>query len=76
MKLSAWQSVLPWGLAIILVWAAGLLAAERLTIGQLHKYHASYHMRSVTIVGKVAEMRAFPPMQVLTEHCTTLYGRA
>jgi len=33
-------------------------------------------MRSVTVVGKVAEMHAFPSMQVLTEHCTTLYGRA
>lgn len=76
MKLLAWQSVLPCGLAVVLAWAVGAPAAERLTIGQLHKYHASYHMHSVTVVGKVAAMQAFPPMPVSSEKCNTLYGRA
>ena len=76
MRRLAWPSVLPWGLAVVLGWPAWLLAAERLTIGQLHQYHASYHTRVVTVVGKVEDMQAFPPMRVATARCNTLYGRA
>jgi hypothetical protein len=50
-------------------------AAERLTIGQLQKFHKSYHMHSVTIVGKVEELQVSPPMRVITKSCYTLYGR-
>jgi hypothetical protein len=35
MKLLTLQSVLPWGLAVVLACAGSLMAAERLTIGQL-----------------------------------------
>lgn len=52
------------------------MAAERLTIGQLHQYHASYHMHSVTLVGKVEGMHAYPPMLVVTKRCRILYGIA
>jgi hypothetical protein len=52
------------------------MAAERLTIGQLHKYHKSYHMHSVTLVGKVETMHAYPPMPVVTKRCGILYGVA
>ena len=76
MKLVAWQSVLTCGLAVVLAWAGGSLAAERVTIGQLHQYHKSYNMRAGTVVGKVAEMQAFPPMPVAIGRCRTLYGKA
>ena len=75
MKLLTWQSILPWGLAGVLACAGSPLAAERLMVGQLKKSHASYHLHSVTLVGKVEEMQAFPPMRV-SERCNTLYGRA
>lgn len=69
-----WQILCP-----VVVLACTLLdsawAAERLTIGQLHQYQKSYHMRSVTVVGKVEEMQAFSPMRVQTKSCNTLYGR-
>ena len=48
----------------VVAFADSSMAAEHLTIGQLHKYHASYHMHSVTIVGKVEEMQASPPLQL------------
>jgi hypothetical protein len=55
-------------------------AAERLTIGQLPKYHASYHMHSVTIVGKVEAMDALPPQLWKRGRypplCNILYGVA
>jgi len=69
-------------LVVALAWAPmdSSLAAERLTIGQLHKYHASYHMHSVTIVGKVEEMQASPPLQLKIGRnrplCNFLYGVA
>jgi len=77
MKLLTLQSVLPWRLAVVLACAGSLMAAERLTIGQLKKHHASYHRHSVTLVGKVAAMHASPPLQVGgAEHCSPLYGIA
>jgi hypothetical protein len=76
MKLLAWQIVLPWGLAVVLACVDSSMAAERLTIGQLHKYHKSYQLHSVTIVGKVEEMQASPPMRVAIKRCKTFYGKA
>ncbi len=76
MKRLSWETVLPWGLAVVLAWAGSSMAAERLTIGQLHKYHESYHMHSVTLVGKVEAMHAYPPMPVVTKRCRILYGMA
>ncbi len=76
MRLLSWQSVLPLGLAVLLAWASSSMAAERLTIGQLNQYHASYHLHSVTIVGKVEAMHALPPMPVVTKRCRILYGMA
>ncbi len=76
MRLLTWQSVLPWGLAVVLAWTGSSMAAERLTIGQLHQYHASYHMHSVTVVGKVEGMQALPPTPVRRRRCRFLYGMA
>lgn len=76
MRLATWQSVLPLGMAVLAVWAGSPMATERLTIGQLHKYHASYHMHSVTVVGKVEAMQALPPTPVRTRRCNILYGMA
>ena len=71
------QSVLPWGLAVVLACAGSLMAAERLTIGQLKNSQASYHRHSVTLVGKVAAMHASPPLHVGgAEHCSPVYGIA
>lgn len=72
----AWQSVLPWGLALVLAWAGSAWAAERVTVGQLHKDHQSYHLQSVKLVGKVDQMRAFPPRPVVIGRCRFLYGIA
>jgi len=77
MKLLTLQSVLLWGLAVVLACAGSLMAGERLTIGQLKKHHASYHRHSVTHVGKVAAMHASPPLHIGgAEHCSPLYGIA
>ena len=76
MRLVTWQCVLPLGLAVVLAWAGSPMAAERLTIGQLNQYHASYHLHSVTIVGKVEAMQALPPTPVRTRRCRILYGMA
>ena len=76
MRVQTWQIAMSFGLAVALAFADSSWAGERLTIGQLQQYHASYHMRSVTVLGKVKEMQTFPPMQVRTKSCYTLYGRA
>lgn len=76
MSVKTWQIAMPCALAVALACADSALAGERLTIGQLHKYHASYHMHSVTLVGKVEEMQAFPPMRAHAKSCYTLYGQA
>lgn len=76
MRVLAWQSLLPWGLILVLAWADGSLAADRVTVAQLQKFHKSYHMHSVTIVGKVEEMHTFTPLPVAMKRCSTLYGLA
>ena len=76
MKLLTLQSVLPWGLVVVLACAGSPMAAERLTIGQLNKFHASYHLHSVTLVGKVEAMHAFPPLPAAGKRCRSLYGIA
>ena len=72
------RGVLPWGLVLLFLWVGSLLAAERLTVGQLQKYHASYQMHSVTLVGRVQAMHVFPPMPVFNfKKCRPLlYGIA
>ena len=72
----AWQIVLSLGLALVLAWTDSSVAAERLTIAQLQKYHKSYDMHSVTLVGKVQAMQAFEPVLESYGRCRKLYGRA
>ena len=77
MKLPPHRRALPWGLVLLFFWVGGLLAAERLTIEQLQKYHASYQMHSVTLVGRVQAMHVFPPLQTFnSKRCNPLYGIA
>ena len=77
MKLPPHRRALPWGLVLLSFWVGNLLAAERLTIEQLQKYHASYQMHSVTLVGRVQAMHVFPPLQTLqSKRCNPLYGIA
>jgi len=73
-----WRTLQPLWLVAVLACAPldSSLAAERLTIGQLQKYHASYHMHSVTLVGTVEEMQAFAPIRAYAKKCFTYYGRA
>jgi len=76
MKRLAWQIALSLGLALVLAWTDTSVAAERLTIAQLQKYHKSYDMHSVTLVGKVQAMQAFEPVMESYGRCRKLYGRA
>ena len=76
MKRLAWQIILSLGLALVLAWTGSSVAAERLTIAQLQKYHKSYDMHSVTLVGKVHAMQAFEPVIESYGRCRKLYGRA
>ncbi|HEV8327600.1 MAG TPA: hypothetical protein VGQ08_08955 [Nitrospiraceae bacterium] len=79
MKIPPHRRALPWGLVLLSFWVGNLLAAERLTIEQLQKYHASYQMHSVTLVGKVQAMHVFPPLQTFrsgSKRCNPLYGIA
>lgn len=69
------RSALSWGLVLIFFWVGSSLAAERLTVGQLQKYHASYQMHSVTLVGRVQGMHVFPPLP-FKKKCSLLYGIA
>lgn len=75
MKLLPQRRALSWGLVLLFLWVGSLLAAERLTVGQLQKYHASYQMHSVTLVGRVQGMHVFPPLPV-KKKCSLLYGIA
>jgi hypothetical protein len=55
----------------------GLSDAEELTIVQLYKYHESYHLHSVSIIGTVRAMHVFPPLPVFdSDRCSPLYGVA
>jgi hypothetical protein len=77
MKFPPRRRALPWGLILLFFWVGTLLAAERLTIEQLQKYHVSYQMHLVTLVGQVQGMRVFPPLQTFrSKGCNTLYGIA
>jgi len=67
------------GLGFALLWANALPAVEQLTVEQLQKYHAAYHLRSVTLVGRVWNMHVQPPLQKApsqTQPCTLWYGVA
>lgn len=75
MKLLPQRRALSWGLVLIFFWVGSSLAAERLTVGQLQKYHASYQMHSVTLVGRVQGMHVFPPLP-FKKKCSRLYGIA
>jgi hypothetical protein len=77
MKFLSLRRAFPWGVVLILFCVGSSLAAEQLTIEQLRKYHASYHMHSVTLVGRVSSMQVFPPLDVRGSHkCSPLYGIA
>lgn len=75
MKLLPQRRALSWGLVLIFFSVGSSLAAERLTVGQLQKYHASYQIHSVTLVGRVQGMHVFPPLPV-KKKCSFLYGIA
>ena len=76
MKFLSLRRAFPWGVVLQFFCAGSLLAAERLTVGQLQKYHASYQIHSVTLVGRVQSMHVFPPLPVKKKKCSLLYGIA
>ena len=77
MKFLGLRRAFTWGVVLIIFRVGSSLAAERLTIEQLRKYHASYHMHSVTLLGKVHAMHVFPPLNVRgSRKCSSLYGIA
>lgn len=77
MKLLTLRRALSCSLALIFFSVGSPMAAERLTIAQLYKYHASYHLHSVTLIGTVHAMQAFPPLPRFDpDQCSPLYGVA
>jgi hypothetical protein len=77
MKFLSLRRAFPWGVVLLFFCVGSSLAAEQLTIEQLRKYHASYHMHSVTLVGSVYAMHVFPPLQLFKKYqCSPLYGIA
>jgi hypothetical protein len=77
MRFPLQQSSVSWGLALLFFWVGSSQAAERLTVGQLQKYHVSYQMHSVILVGRVQGMHVFPPVQTFkSKQCSPLYGIA
>lgn len=61
----------------VLACCVGQVAAEQLTIEQLYKYHASYQLHSVSLIGTVRAMQVFPPMPMFgSDSCSPLYGIA
>ena len=77
MKFLSLRRAFTWGVVLIIFCVGSSRAAERLTIEQLRKYHASYHMHSVTLVGRVHAMHVFPPLNVRgSRKCSPLYGIA
>jgi hypothetical protein len=77
MKLMSLRRAVACGVLFLFLCIGSSLAAERLTIEQLRKYHVSYHMHSVTVVGRVSAMQVFPPLDVRGSYkCSTLYGIA
>ena len=58
-------------LVLVLGFVCGLSDAEELTIVQLYKYHASYQLHSVSIIGTVRAMHVFPPLSVFdSDRCS------
>ena len=77
MKLLPQRRALSWCLVLLFFWVGNLLAAERFTVAQLQKYHASYQMHTVTLVGRVQGMHVFPPLRTFSSKgCNPLYGIA
>jgi hypothetical protein len=77
MKVFQLRRAFLWRMVLLFFCVGSLLAAERFTIEQLRKYHVSYHMHSVTLVGRVSTMHVFPPLGVRGSHkCSPLYGIA
>ncbi len=61
------------GAVISLLSLLGSMEAELLTIGQLTKYGASYHLHSVSIVGTVRGMQVLPPLPAFgLDRCSPL----
>ncbi|HSQ91759.1 MAG TPA: OB-fold nucleic acid binding domain-containing protein [Nitrospiraceae bacterium] len=78
MKCPLLRRALPFGLVCLFLWAGSVLATERLTVGQLKKYHASYQMHAVTLVGRVQNMQDLPSIETSnkSKQCSSLYGIA
>jgi|SRR5688572_17086441 hypothetical protein len=78
MKRPLQRRALSWGVGFLFLWAGSLPAAERLTVAQLQKYHASYQMHSVTLVGRVQSIYVHPPIETSnkSKQCSALYGIA
>jgi hypothetical protein len=71
------RRVLLVGLVCLFLWAGNAPAAERLTVAQLQKYHESYQMHAVTVVGRVQNMNAMSEIEMSkTKQCSSLYGVA
>jgi len=78
MRFEPVQKALSCGVVFLFLWAGSVLAAERLTVGQLQKYHESYQMHAVTLVGRVQSMQVLAPIETSnkSKHCSSLYGIA
>ena len=66
-------------LLTLLVWVTTSSAAERVTVEQLRKYHVSYHLHSVVLVGQVRNMHVLPPVPMVGSRrtpCKLLYGKS
>ena len=78
MRFQPVQKALGCGVVLLLLWVGSVLAAERLTVGQLQQYHASYQMHAVTLVGRVQSMQVLAPIETSnkSKQCSSLYGIA
>lgn len=77
MKLSTLRRAVLWGFVLQFFWVGSPMAAERVTIAQLQKYRAFYHLHSVTLVGTVHAMQVFPPLPTFeSDRCSPVYGLA
>ena len=74
-----WHRALSCSLLASLLWLSPSLAAERVTVEQLHKYHTSYHLHSVVLVGHVRNMHVLPPVPMVGSRrtpCKLLYDKS
>ena len=74
-----WHRTFSCCLLTSLVWLNPLSAAERVTVEQLGKYHLSYHLHSVVLVGHVHNMHVPPPIPMVGSRrtpCKILYGKS